>query len=117
MGSGTAGAAPSHSIAIHGAPLYADNFEAFPYVNSSAPKGGRLTLGVLGSFENLNPFIVQGVPASGVREFVVESLMARSLDEPFTLYGLLAETIDVADDGKSVTFALNPPQNSRTACR
>jgi peptide/nickel transport system substrate-binding protein len=108
MGSGTAGAAPSHSIAIHGAPLYADNFEAFPYVNSSAPKGGRLTLGVLGSFENLNPFIVQGVPASGVREFVVESLMARSLDEPFTLYGLLAETIDVADDGKSVTFALNP---------
>jgi len=108
IGCGTAGAAPSHSIALHGTPLYADNFEAFPYVNPSAPKGGRLTLGVLGSFENLNPFIVQGVPASGVREFVVESLMARSLDEPFTLYGLLAETIDVADDGKSVTFALNP---------
>jgi peptide/nickel transport system substrate-binding protein len=108
IGCGTAGAAPSHSIALHGTPLYADNFEAFPYVNPSAPKGGRLTLGVLGSFENLNPFIVQGVPASGIREFVVESLMARSLDEPFTLYGLLAETIDVADDGKSVTFALNP---------
>jgi len=108
IGCGTAGAAPSHSIALHGTPLYADNFEAFPYVNPSAPKGGRLTLGVLGSFENLNPFIVQGVPASGIREFVVESLMARSLDEPFTLYGLLAETIDVADDGKSVMFALNP---------
>ena len=108
IGCGTAGASPSHSIALHGTPLYADNFEAFPYVNPSAPKGGRLTLGVLGSFENLNPFIVQGVPASGIREFVVESLMARSLDEPFTLYGLLAETIDVADDGKSVTFALNP---------
>ena len=108
IGCGTAGAAPSHSIALHGTPLYADNFEAFPYVNPSAPKGGRLTLGVLGSFENLNPFIVQGVPASGIREFVVESLMARSLDEPFTLYGLLAETIDVADDRKSVTFTLNP---------
>ncbi len=108
IGCGTAGAAPSHAIALHGSPLFADNFRAFPYVNPSAPKGGRLTLGVLGSFENLNPLIVQGVPAAGIREFVVESLMARSLDEPFTLYGLLAETIDVADDRKSVTFTLNP---------
>lgn len=71
IGCGTAGAAPSHSIALHGTPLYADNFEAFPYVNPSAPKGGRLTLGVLGSFENLNPLIVQGVPASGIREFEI----------------------------------------------
>ena len=108
IGCGTAGAAPSHAIALHGSPLFADSFRAFPYVNPSAPKGGRLTLGVLGSFENLNPLIVQGVPAAGIREFVVESLMARSLDEPFTLYGLLAETIDVADDRKSVTFTLNP---------
>ena len=108
IGCGTAGAAPSHAIALHGSPLFADNFRAFPYVNPSAPKGGRLTLGVLGSFENLNPLIVQGVPAAGIREFVLESLMARSLDEPFTLYGLLAETIDVADDRKSVTFTLNP---------
>ena len=108
IGCGTAGAAPSHAIALHGSPLFADNFRAFPYVNPSAPKGGRLTLGVIGSFENLNPLIVQGVPAAGIREFVVESLMARSLDEPFTLYGLLAETIDVADDRKSVTFTLNP---------
>lgn len=108
IGCGTAGAAPSHAIALHGSPLFADNFRAFPYVNPSAPKGGRLTLGVLGSFENLNPLIVQGVPAAGIREFVVESLMARSLDEPFTLYGLLAETINVADDRKSVTFTLNP---------
>ena len=108
IGCGTAGAAPSHAIALHGSPLFADNFRAFPYVNPSAPKGGRLTLGVLGSFENLNPLIVQGVPAAGIRELVVESLMARSLDEPFTLYGLLAETIDVADDRKSVTFTLNP---------
>ncbi|HEY8194912.1 MAG TPA: extracellular solute-binding protein [Hyphomicrobium sp.] len=105
---GTAISAPRHSIALHGNPLYADDFSAFPYVNPSAPKGGKLTLGVLGSFENLNPLIVQGVPASGVREFSVESLMARSLDEPFTLYGLLADTIDVADDRKSVTFTLNP---------
>jgi peptide/nickel transport system substrate-binding protein len=105
---GTAAAEPRHSIALHGTPLFPDNFPALPYVNPAAPRGGRLTLGVLGSFENVNPFVVQGVPASGIREFVVESLMARSLDEPFTLYGLLAETIDVADDRKSVTFTLNP---------
>jgi peptide/nickel transport system substrate-binding protein len=107
LGCGSAVAAPRPSIALHGVPFFADNFPAFPYVNPAAPRGGRLTLGVLGSFENVNPFIVQGVPASGIREFVVESLMARSLDEPFTLYGLLAETIDVADDRSSVTFTLN----------
>ena len=108
LGCETASAEPRHAIALHGAPLFADDFSAFPYVNPEAPKGGKLTLGVLGSFENLNPLIVRGVPASGIREFSVESLMARSLDEPFTLYGLLAETIDVADDRKSVTFMLNP---------
>ncbi|RUO97204.1 extracellular solute-binding protein [Hyphomicrobium sp.] len=108
VASGGVDAAPARSIALHGKPLYADDFKAFAYTNPSAPKAGKLTLGVLGSYENVNPLIVGGTPASGIREFVVEALMARSLDEPFTLYGLLAETIDVADDRKSVTFALNP---------
>ncbi|MBA2127806.1 ABC transporter substrate-binding protein [Hyphomicrobium methylovorum] len=101
-------AEPRHAIALHGEPLFGEDFRAFPYVNPDAPKGGRLTLGVLGSFENLNPLIVQGVAAAGVREFSVESLMARSLEEPFTLYGLLAKTIDVASDHKSVTFEIDP---------
>ncbi|MFT3730749.1 MAG: extracellular solute-binding protein [Hyphomicrobium sp.] len=101
-------AAPVRAVALHGKPLFNDDFTAFPYVNPDAPKGGKLTLGVLGSYENVNPLIVGGTPASGIREFVIEGLMARSLDEPFTLYGLLAETIDIADDRKSVTFNLNP---------
>lgn len=101
-------AAPQTSIALHGAPALGDGFTAFPYVNPQAPKGGTLTLGVLGSYESVNPLIVQGTPASGIREFVVEALMARSLDEPFTLYGLLADSIDVAADRKSVTFTINP---------
>jgi peptide/nickel transport system substrate-binding protein len=105
---GGAAAAPLRSVALHGKPVYGDDFASFPYVNPSAPKGGKLTLGVLGSYENVNPMIVGGTPASGIREFVIEGLMARSLDEPFTLYGLLADTIDIADDRKSVTFALNP---------
>ena len=105
---GGVAAAPKTALALHGEPALAADFTTLPYVNSDAPKGGRITLGVLGSYDSLNPLIVKGVAAAGVREFAVESLMARGLDEPFTLYGLLAETIDVADDAASVTFNLNP---------
>ena len=103
-----AAADPQPSIALHGDAKLGGGFLAFPYVNPDAPKGGRLTLGLLGAYDSLNPLIVKGVPAAGVREFAIESLMARGLDEPFTLYGLLAKTIDVAEDRASVTFALNP---------
>ena len=103
-----AAADPQPSIALHGDAKLGGGFLAFPYVNPDAPKGGRLTLGLLGAYDSLNPLIIKGVPAAGVREFAIESLMARGLDEPFTLYGLLAETIDVAEDRASVTFALNP---------
>jgi peptide/nickel transport system substrate-binding protein len=103
-----ASAEPTTAIALHGQPAMTGDFAHLPYVNPAAPKGGRVTLGVLGSFDSLNPLIVKGSPVAGVREFAVESLMARGLDEPFTLYGLLAETIDVAKDGLSVTFQLNP---------
>lgn len=100
-------AEPHTAIALHGAPALAEDFSSFPYVNPDAPKGGRLTLANPGSFDSLNPLIVKGTPAAGVREFAVESLMARGLDEPFTLYGLLAKTIDVAADGSAVSFALD----------
>ena len=101
-------AEPRTAIAVHGSPALADGFENLPYVNPDAPKGGTLRIGSLGSFDSLNPLIVKGQAAAGVRDYAVESLMARSMDEPFSLYGLLAETIDVADDRASVTFALNP---------
>ena len=101
-------AEPQHAIAMHGAPGYPRDFAHLPYVKPTAPKGGRTTLGILGTFDSVNPLIVKGLPAAGVRDFAIESLMARGQDEAFSLYGLLAETIDVASDGKSVTFALNP---------
>lgn len=112
-----AGAEPKPSIALRGTPALAAEFASLPYVNPTAPKGGRATFGVQGSFDSLNPLIVKGVPATGVREFTIETLMARSLDEPFTLYGLIAETIDVAADGTAVTFKLNPKAafSNRTA--
>ncbi len=98
----------SHAIAMHGEPKYAADFEAFDYASPSAPTGGRLTLGVLGTFDSLNPLIVRGVAAPGVRTYVYESLMARALDEPFTLYGLLAQSIETPSDRSWVAFTLHP---------
>jgi peptide/nickel transport system substrate-binding protein len=101
-------AAPAHAIAMHGDPALPPGFQHFPYADPAAPKGGRVTLGSSGSFDNLNPMIVRGEPVQGIREFVIESLMARSQDEPFTLYGLIAESIDVPEDRSEVTFHLDP---------
>ena len=99
---------PVHGIAMHGEPKQPADFSHFSYADPDAPKGGRLVLGSFGSFDNTNPLIIKGEAAAGVREYVYESLMARGLDEPFTLYGLLAETIEVPDDRSSITFHLNP---------
>ncbi len=101
-------AAPTHGIAMHGDPALPADFTHYPYVNPDAPKGGRVVLGQSGSFDNLNPLIVKGDPAAGVRDFAIESLMARSLDEPFALYPLLALSIDTPPDRSEVTFHLNP---------
>lgn len=105
---GLAQAEPKPAIALHGNPAMPSDFSHLPYTSNGAVKGGRVTLGVLGSFDSLNPLIVKGSPASGIREFAIESLMARGLDEPFTLYGLLAESINIAEDGMAVSFNLNP---------
>ncbi len=98
---------PAHAIAMHGEPDLPPDFAAFPYVVPDAPKGGRITLASSGSFDNLNPMIVRGEPVQGIREFVIESLMARSLDEPFTLYGLIAREISVPENRSEVTFHLD----------
>ena len=64
--------------------------------------------GVLGTFDSLNPFIVKGLPAANIRSYVIESLLARGYDEPFTLYGLLAESVETDAARSYVTFTLNP---------
>jgi peptide/nickel transport system substrate-binding protein len=104
-----ASAEPHHGIAMHGELKYPPKFTHFAYVNPDAPKGGRLVLGVHKTvFDSVNPLIIKGTPAAGTREYIYESLMARSFDEPFSLYPLIAESIDVPDDRGSVTFTLNP---------
>jgi peptide/nickel transport system substrate-binding protein len=110
---------PRHAIAMHGDPALPAGFDHFRYANPSAPKGGRLVQGVVGSFDNLNPFIVRGLPPQGLRAplvsganiistTVVETLMVRGYDEPFTLYGLLAESVETDAARSYVTFRLNP---------
>jgi peptide/nickel transport system substrate-binding protein len=70
--------------------------------------GGQLVQGVLGTFDCLNPLIVKGLPAANIRNYTIESLLARGYDEPFTLYGLLAETVETNAERSLVTFTLNP---------
>ncbi len=106
--SGRAQAAGSYALAMHGAPALPAGFAHMPYANPDAPKGGRLTWGLPGTFDSLNPLIVKGLAVQQIRGYVVESLMARGFDEPFTLYGLLAQSVDTDDARTYVTFHLDP---------
>lgn len=99
-------ATPQPSIALHGAPKYPADFPHFNYVNPDAPKGGTLRLFSLGSFDSLNPFIVKGLPASDFSDLVYESLMQNSSDEPFSMYGVLAESISVPEDRSWAEFKI-----------
>jgi peptide/nickel transport system substrate-binding protein len=105
---GGALAAPGHGIAMHGAPKYPAGFTHFDYTNPDAPKGGRMVFAYQGAFDSLNPFIIRGNAISGVRDYVYESLLARSFDEAFSLYGLLAESVEAPDDRSWVLFQINP---------
>jgi peptide/nickel transport system substrate-binding protein len=93
---------------MHGAPAWPEGFGRLPYANPDAPKGGRLVQGVLGTFDSLNPFIVKGIAPPSIRGYVVESLMARGYDEPFTLYGLIARRVETDAQRSYVTFYLDP---------
>src|SRR4030081_1171371 len=103
-----ASAEESYAIAMHGAPALPADFTHMPYANPDAPKGGRLVQGILGTFDSLNPMIVRGLAVQQVRGFVAESLLARGNDEAFTLYGLLANSVETDDTRSYVTFHLDP---------
>ncbi len=104
----TALAAPKHGIAMHGEPTLPPDFKSLPYANPDAPQGGQLRQAITGSFDSVNPFIVKGTAGFGVRTYVFESLLGRNWGEPFSLYGLLAESIDVSDDRQTFTFKIRP---------
>ena len=94
-------------IALHGSPALPANFTHLPYVNPDAPKGGSVKLAGFGSFDNLNPFILKGEAADNLG-LMYDTLMYQSEDEPFSQYGLLAQSVDVPADRSWIAFNLNP---------
>lgn len=98
-------ARPEHAIAMHGAPKYGPDFSHFDYANPNAPKGGAVRLAAIGTYDNLNPFILKGISAAGSGQ-AFETLMGKSEDEAFSQYGLLAETVETPDDRSWVIFTL-----------
>lgn len=110
LATAAAGAGPRHGLSAFGELKYAPDFAHFDYVNPDAPKGGRLSMiGTAGriTFDSFNNFILKGDRAQGL-EYVFDSLMTRAQDEPDAVYGLIAESAEVAPDGRSVTFRLRP---------
>ncbi len=112
---GAARAEPVHGIAMHGNPALPADFKNFPYVNLSVKKGGKIAYGVVGTYDSLNPFNLKSIrtTARGMWDnifgnLVYESLMVRSSDEPFTLYGLLAESVEWDEARTYIQFNLNP---------
>lgn len=102
----TALANQKHGIAMYGEPALGPDYAHLPYANPSAPKGGKIVTGEVGSFDSLNPHIRKGSVPWQLRFLAYESLMGRSYDEPFTLYGLLAESIETGPNRSWVEFTL-----------
>jgi microcin C transport system substrate-binding protein len=101
---------PSHGLSSFGELKYPPDFKHFEWVNPDAPKGGRLaTIGTAarGTFDSFNAFILKGDAAQGL-EYVFDSLMSRAYDEPDAVYGLVAQSAELAPDRSSVTFRLRP---------
>lgn len=96
---------PVHGVAISGDLKYPADFTHFDYVNPDAPKGGDVTMAATGTFDNLNPFVLKGVSASGAG-LIYDTLTSQAHDEPFSEYGLLAESIEIPDDKRWVIFNL-----------
>jgi peptide/nickel transport system substrate-binding protein len=97
-----------HAIAMHGAPALPEDYTHLTYANPDAPEGGRMVFGAVGGFDSLNPYLPIGRAPWEVRAHTVESLLGRSWDEPFTLYGLLARSVETPLNRAWVEFELRP---------
>ncbi len=99
-----------HAMTLGTTPRYSAGFSHFAYVNPGAPKGGTLRQAAIGTFDTFNQFTIKGTAAAGI-DLLYDTLAEPSLDEPFTMYGLIAESMELADDGQSITFYLR--ENAR----
>ncbi|HEX9556460.1 MAG TPA: ABC transporter substrate-binding protein, partial [Reyranella sp.] len=96
-----------HGMAMHGQPKYAADAVTPDYINAKAPKGGNVRLGTQGTYDSLHPFILKGVAAAGIGT-LWETLCWHARDEAFTVYGMIAETLEWPDDRSWVAFTLRP---------
>lgn len=96
-----------HGLAMHGTPKYGPEADHLDYANPDAPKGGTLTMAGIGTFDTINPYSIKGKAAEGLN-LVYDRLMGRVWDEPFTMYPLIAESVEMPEDRSSITFHVNP---------
>ncbi len=99
--------AGEHGLAMFGDPKYDDGFNHLDYVNPDAPTGGILRQAAIGNFDSTHPYILKGSPATA-SNLPFETLTYQSSDEPFSVYGWVAQSIDVGTDFQSVTFHIHP---------
>ena len=99
-------AEPKHGIAMYGEPALPPDFVSLPYANPDAPLGGKLVTANVGTFDSLNPYIQKGNVHWQIQYLTGDSLMGRSLDEPFSLYGVIAESIETGPNREWVEFTL-----------
>lgn len=104
---GTETVTPQHGLAMHGEPKYPKGFSHFDYVNPDAPKGGTLKLSVYANgYDSFNPFDIKGIAAAGITTYLYDTLLESSADEPFSEYGLIAESVETPEDRSYVVFNL-----------
>ncbi len=101
------GPKPVHGLAMHGEAKYKADFPHLDYVDPKAPKGGQITLSAIGTFDNLNSFVLKGIAAAGLG-LTYDTLATGTSDEAFSSYGLIAESMEVPDDRAWVIFNLRP---------
>lgn len=99
---------PQHGIAMYGAPSLPQDFVSFPHADPNAPRGGRIVLPEVGTYDSLNPFVQRGTAPWGVGLLTVETLLARNYSEPFAMYGLLAESVTTDSARSYAEFTLRP---------
>ncbi|WDG52766.1 extracellular solute-binding protein [Pseudomonas chlororaphis] len=111
LGTASADAAPQHALTVYGEPAkYPSGFSHFAYTNPRAPKGGSMRRSAIeiGRFDHVLPYIDKGIGVSQLDGYIYSPLAQRSLDEPYTVYGLVAQKMERADDGLWLRFYLNP---------
>ena len=100
-----------HALTAYGQPKYPRGFSHFEYANPQAPKGGLLRLGNPDrrtSFDKFNPFTIKGSAPAAMLIFGFETLAIAAMDEPSTMYGLIAEEMMVAPDLSAISFRIHP---------